>query len=468
MHRKPLFLFVCLCVITSVIQSQNTFVPDDNFEQALIDLGLDSAPLNDFVPTANIATITNLDIESKNINDLTGIEDFTALTILNCSNNNLTSLNVSTLNNLTELYCNSNAIASINLASLPFLKIFWCDNNELLELDVTRNLNLISLVCDSNFINSLDVLNNVKLNTLSCVNNNLTSLNISENTTLNALLISSNKLVNLDLKENNNLTILDCSFNNLTSLNIDFNKNLKTINCSNNLLAQLDAFNQDDLRELHVNNNDLCVLNIKNGTNSSLNTLNFEANPNLSCVVVDNIENTYSNWEPSNFTNYVNSVDDCSVTIPIDSLNNFIGISYTLPEVINGNYFTEPNGNGVLIQAGEVINTTQTIYIFNETVCDSNQSFFNVTILNDAFYIPKYFTPNNDGNHDFWQVYDTLNLIERINVFNRHGKLLKVFNTDSIGWDGTHEGQLLPSTDYWYVITLKTNETLKGHFTLKR
>ena len=58
---------------------QQTYVPDDNFEQKLINLGYDTGPLDDFVPTANISSVINLFIGSSNISDLTGIEDFASL-----------------------------------------------------------------------------------------------------------------------------------------------------------------------------------------------------------------------------------------------------------------------------------------------------------------------------------------------------------------------------------------------------
>ena len=54
---------------------QFTYVTDDNFEQHLIDLGLD-AVLDDTVLTAAIDTVQALFISSLNIADLTGIEDF--------------------------------------------------------------------------------------------------------------------------------------------------------------------------------------------------------------------------------------------------------------------------------------------------------------------------------------------------------------------------------------------------------
>ncbi|MBW2939138.1 T9SS type B sorting domain-containing protein, partial [Aureisphaera sp. CAU 1614] len=39
------------------------------------------------------------------------------------------------------------------------------------------------------------------------------------------------------------------------------------------------------------------------------------------------------------------------------------------------------------------------------------------------------------------------------------------------GWDGTYNGSPLPSSDYWFRVEYKedeTNKTFTGHFTLKR
>ena len=71
--------------------SNFTCIPDNNFEQALINLGYDTV-LDDYVTTANINTVTNLFIQNKGITNLTGIEGFTALTTLNCGYNLLTNL----------------------------------------------------------------------------------------------------------------------------------------------------------------------------------------------------------------------------------------------------------------------------------------------------------------------------------------------------------------------------------------
>ena len=78
-----------------LILAQQTYVPDDNFENYLEANGMgDGISLNNYVFTANINTVTNLDVNNQNITDLTGIEDFTSLTYLDCNGNQLTSLDL--------------------------------------------------------------------------------------------------------------------------------------------------------------------------------------------------------------------------------------------------------------------------------------------------------------------------------------------------------------------------------------
>ena len=82
---------------------QTTLIPDPVFEQRLINLGLDAGTPDGSVPTANINTVTSLDVSNDTIKDLTGIEDFTALENLNCSQNRLDTLDVSQNTALTDL-----------------------------------------------------------------------------------------------------------------------------------------------------------------------------------------------------------------------------------------------------------------------------------------------------------------------------------------------------------------------------
>ena len=84
---------------------QFTAIPDTNFEQVLIDLGHDSGAPDGQVLTANISGVDSLDVDNKSITDLTGIAGFTALTYLDCSDNQLTSLDVTRNTALTYLSC---------------------------------------------------------------------------------------------------------------------------------------------------------------------------------------------------------------------------------------------------------------------------------------------------------------------------------------------------------------------------
>ena len=93
-------ILLAITVLPTLLFSQNTFVPDDNFEQALIDLGYDSGTLDNNVPTVNINGITDLDVSNKNISDLTGIADFIALETVTISGNPITTVDFTSNSNL--------------------------------------------------------------------------------------------------------------------------------------------------------------------------------------------------------------------------------------------------------------------------------------------------------------------------------------------------------------------------------
>ena len=85
--------------------------------------------------------------------------------------------------------------------------------------------------------------------------------------------------------------------------------------------------------------------------------------------------------------------------------------------------------------------------------------------------IPHYFTPNQDGYNDTWNlkgINTVFNAKTTIRIFDRYGKLIKEINPMGEGWDGTYIGQPMPSSDYWYSIQLEDGRVFKGHFALKR
>jgi gliding motility-associated-like protein len=85
---------------------------------------------------------------------------------------------------------------------------------------------------------------------------------------------------------------------------------------------------------------------------------------------------------------------------------------------------------------------------------------------------PHYFTPNGDGIHDYWNIRGLENdFTAKIYIFDRYGKLIKQISPQGQGWDGTYNGSLLPSTDYWFTVDYTeaaAYKQFKAHFTLKR
>ncbi|MFS4467910.1 T9SS type B sorting domain-containing protein [Maribacter sp. 2210JD10-5] len=107
--------------------------------------------------------------------------------------------------------------------------------------------------------------------------------------------------------------------------------------------------------------------------------------------------------------------------------------------------------------------------IYTAYITDSNRC----TILTKQFSIfglPKFFTPNNDGVNDIWDI-SSLTFIpdSEVYIFDKFGTLLAQLNPlNNKGWNGTFAGKLLPPSDYWYKVVRVNAPDYKGHFTLKR
>ncbi|TRW27410.1 T9SS type B sorting domain-containing protein [Flavobacterium zepuense] len=83
---------------------------------------------------------------------------------------------------------------------------------------------------------------------------------------------------------------------------------------------------------------------------------------------------------------------------------------------------------------------------------------------------PKYFTPNGDGENETWRIkFSTAaepGLI--VYIYDRYGKLLTGFGANDVGWDGTYNGAVMPSTDYWFVVKRQNGKECRGHFAMIR
>ncbi len=134
---------------------------------------------------------------------------------------------------------------------------------------------------------------------------------------------------------------------------------------------------------------------------------------------------------------------------------------------VDGDGDYEYSVNGINYQDSSVFTDLRigdyTAYVRDKNGCGiTEQEIF-------LMYYPKFFTPNNDGYHDTWHIYNaSLEPNSTIHIYNRYGKLIKQLNPNSDGWDGTINGKLMPTEDYWFTVQRQNGKIHSGHFTLKR
>ncbi len=191
-----------------------------------------------------VKKITELDVSGNRasgeegydgkLTSLRGIEYFESLTRLDCSGNQLTTLDVSKNTALTRLFCSNNRLTTLDVSKNAALTNLYCENNRLTTLDVSKNTALTNLYCDNNQLTTLDVSKNTTLTELGCGGNQLTTLDVSKNTALKELWCNFNQLTTLDVSKNTALKYLYCDNNRLITLDISQNTALTVLDCMEN------------------------------------------------------------------------------------------------------------------------------------------------------------------------------------------------------------------------------------------
>lgn len=201
-------------------------IPDPNFKAYLLGNTGINTNNNSEIECSEAAAYNNaINCGNQNIADLTGIEAFTSITILNCNNNPLGSINISNNTALTHVNCGATQLTGLYVSNNTALEVLLCGNNQQLgSIDVSQNTALTGLNCAYTNISTLDVSTNTALTSLSCFGNLLTHLDISANHLLTSLYCSGNQLTILNIANGNNpnFTFLDASNNpNLTCIQVD-------------------------------------------------------------------------------------------------------------------------------------------------------------------------------------------------------------------------------------------------------
>lgn len=182
--------------------------------------------------------------------------------------------------------------------------------------------------------------------------------------------------------------------------------------------------------------------------------------------------------------------EEITVDVPDIYTVNVTNVNCTVTKTIVVNQIDNPIIDSVTSDGNNIIITTSNngdfLYSLDGNTYQSSNTFFNIdgglyniyikerncdeliTAQYLHFYIPKFFTPNNDGVNDEFDLkgiefYAT----SCVSIFDRYGKLLKNSKNASFSWDGSFNNKDMPVGDYWYNITID-NQQFQGHFTLKR
>tara|TARA_Y100000590_G_scaffold466438_1_gene641806 strand:- start:1556 stop:3694 length:2139 start_codon:yes stop_codon:yes gene_type:complete len=286
----------CSGELDSAYNENLTYVPEDRFEQYLIDQGWDDI-LDNYVVTDNVKNVTSINLEatdncqqgenfvcngeefydfdtrfSDRITDLSGIEAFVSLENLYLRGNDLDSINLTKNTKLKNFYANFNSFKGINTDNnLELINYSINDNipdwsegcfeftvpdDSITRVSVIYNTKLKSFAPTHMSLGSIDVTNLPELTFLDIPTNNLTSLDLSNNTLLEELRAGNNFLTSIDLSTNSGvLKAIKIGDNNLTELDVTNFPLLEVFSVPGNNLTSIDLSNNPLLREISVKYN---------------------------------------------------------------------------------------------------------------------------------------------------------------------------------------------------------------------
>lgn len=366
-------------------------VPEESLEAYVNEWGLYADRID---PTLEVLTNLNLiaaaeasvgqEFKNKNTDGTVTLDEVNraiveAVTTLNLYGKNDPTIcdEISYFVNLEVLDCTENKLTSLDLSRNLALKQLYCQQNLLTELDVKNNINLVRLNCWGNQLTALDITYNTALKWLSCGINLLTSLDVSKNTALTALYCATNKLTTLDVSHNLSLTDLYCDNNQLTTLDITNNAKLVYFNCSNNQLAALDASKNVALKSLFCYGNQLTALDIS--PNHELNLSNVSAGNQPGELIL------YVNG--TQYTQTLSDINNQNVTVLQKDLPEGIAFAdKTVEQLCLANWDT--NNDGVLTyeEAAAVADLGTVFYRKQITSFDELQYFTGLTSIGERAF----------------------------------------------------------------------------------
>lgn len=185
----------CISILftISLFSQETIIIPDIGFEEALIDLNIDTNGLNGNILVSDARYVVNLNINTplenkllpnvnSKIKSLSGIEHFPNLKRLDCYGNEITKLDLSKNTEITFLNCSDNKIETLDLSNNPNLFSVSCDNNKLTSLKLGDKPSLRDLYCNDNRLTELNIKNCTALENFDASNNKIQKILINKET----------------------------------------------------------------------------------------------------------------------------------------------------------------------------------------------------------------------------------------------------------------------------------------------
>jgi hypothetical protein len=149
--KKLLLILLCLPISGF---GQNVYIPDANFKAYLVGEPSINTNVDSEIQLIEANTFNGqIECSYLNIADLTGIEEFSSLTELNCRGNQISIIDVSNNTSLTFFDCSYNQLTDIDISSNPNIDTFICNSNfQLISLDIknSNNINMTNVVMSQN------------------------------------------------------------------------------------------------------------------------------------------------------------------------------------------------------------------------------------------------------------------------------------------------------------------------------
>ena len=326
---KYRLIFLFALTVSAITFAQTTAIPDSNFEQKLITLGIDTNGANGNILNSDALSVTNLALTGNTISNLSGLQAFVNVVNLDLDANPFTTVPLNTLTALQSLKISTNFVltsldltsnvalktldiygngttvftplTSLNLASnvnLEDISIRWFRNLNNLILPVTPSLKKIKIdwlaepTLDFSQISGLEELYlyynfGTTIITLPTVaanfkiidirNITFSNVNLSNFTKLESIYLYDTAIQNITVPVSTTLTDIFIDYHNFQSVvNLTTLPNLKKLIITSNLTTPLLVNLTQNLllEEIDFTNNDMSVLNISQNTALKFLTLN--------------------------------------------------------------------------------------------------------------------------------------------------------------------------------------------------